>query len=171
MLTSVISRLIQDEFEANIEKGSEIGMAFTLDLHIDYDREEDGYRYVDVLMFAPANYVKILARERWTVIPTGGDDYVEGETPWFKVGDHDSCWRDSLTQIFQTYGNDIITLRQSRLRDLETATDILPEGWRPHGPWYSIYDQTEALRRFTSSLDHAVIKHVREAAGPEVKVS
>lgn len=78
-----------------------MAMKVSFSLSLDYDKEE-GYRNLDILIFAPANYVGVLVRERWTIIPVDelegedglkpGCDYREGDSGWLFASYHDSCW-------------------------------------------------------------------------------
>lgn len=88
---------------------------------IDYDKEE-GYRYLDLLIYGPTNYVQVWTRTRATVISMGdmeeddgemvpkrGNDYVESATEWEIHSDHDSCWRDAVQRIIFENRNNILT--------------------------------------------------------------
>lgn len=92
---------------------------------IDHDKEE-GYRYVDLVIYAECNYVNVYARERWNVIPLEdleyneeeddtyvkpGKDYVEGSSPWTLLCSHDSGWTSAVQEFLsqnarklQTFG-------------------------------------------------------------------
>jgi hypothetical protein len=96
-------------------------MRVTFSTSINYDTES-GYRYVDLAIFAPMNYVGVWVRERWTVIPLedlegeDGDEHVkkgksynEGHTPWRRVAYHDSCWREGVEQVIKDHQNEILT--------------------------------------------------------------
>lgn len=91
---------------------------------IDHDKEE-GYRFVDMVLYAPMNYVGVHVRDRWCVIPledlvTGedgdtyikeGEDYQEGASGWTCLSYHDSCWRDAV--------RDFLFLNRDRLQGFE----------------------------------------------------
>jgi hypothetical protein len=50
----------------------------------------------NVIYYAPMNYVKVL----WRKIEKPSDIYnTEGE--WIQIADHDSCWRDSWSEIYK----------------------------------------------------------------------
>lgn len=86
-------------------------------------RIEEGYRYLELVIYAPMNYVQVWTRTTWNVIPiedleddnTGsgdtrvkvGKDYQTGESAWRKVADHDSCWRDSVRDLLREYEHSI----------------------------------------------------------------
>lgn len=76
------------------------------------EKDEDGYRYLDVLIYGPMNYVGVYIRRRWNVIPEAdlGDDdegplpgksYNEGEEPWRLVSYHDSGWPEGISKILE----------------------------------------------------------------------
>lgn len=82
---------------------------------VDYNKEE-GYRYVDLALYASHNYVSVYSRERWDVIPLEdldydeeseemlpkkGKDYIKGETPWKLLGSHDSGWSGAVQDFIQ----------------------------------------------------------------------
>lgn len=89
---------------------------------------EEGYRHLEVAFWAPQNYVQVLVRETWNVIPLEdleyneeedesfpkpGKDYVEGASAWRLVADHDSGWREGLVRILQEYEKKIRGLDRS----------------------------------------------------------
>ncbi len=74
--------------------------------------EENGYRYFDILIYAPHNYVGVYVRRRWNVIPEadlGPDDegplpgkkYDEGEEPWRMIAYHDSGWSEVIERVLR----------------------------------------------------------------------
>lgn len=89
-------------------------------LPTNYDKEE-GYRHVELLLYAPGNYVAVVSREHWTVIPREaldydeeneeefikqGYDYEEGYGEWRRWSYHDSCWRtDGVDRFLHEYEN------------------------------------------------------------------
>ena len=121
----ILDSVICSEFEKSVgrwqckeENAPPTGMLVTFRLSVDYDIEE-GYRHLDMLIFAPYNYVGVFARERWNVIKNDhmeyneeddesyikeGYDYVEGSSPWLLEGYHDSCWRDAVDRVI--HGNE-----------------------------------------------------------------
>jgi len=94
--------------------------AFHVQFHtrIDYEKEE-GYRYIDLILWAPGNYVQVWTRDRWVVIPIEdlededdggpkpGKDYTEGASEWKLIGDHDSGWRGSVEKLCSQRQKDI----------------------------------------------------------------
>jgi hypothetical protein len=78
---------------------------------------EEGYRNLEIVIYAPMNYVQVWVRETADVIShedmeyneaddemyiKAGKDYTKSATPWEKVADHDSAWRSGLEDIFRT---------------------------------------------------------------------
>lgn len=76
---------------------------------------EEGYRDLEIVIYAPMNYVQVWTRETANVIShedmeyneaddemyvKKGKDYTKSATPWEKVSDHDSAWRSGLENIF-----------------------------------------------------------------------
>jgi hypothetical protein len=76
---------------------------------------EDGYRHVDIGLYAEFNYVNVYVRERWDVIaledleddddggPKPGKDYVKGDSGWKLLGSHDSGWRGMVEEFLGQY--------------------------------------------------------------------
>ena len=96
---------------------------------VDHARE-DGYRHVDLGLYAECNYVGVYIRERWDVIaledledeedggPKPGKDYTRGDSGWKLIGSHDSGWRMMVEEFlgqhrvntFDSNGEDIYEL-------------------------------------------------------------
>lgn len=81
---------------------------FKFSLKVDSSGTEEGYRHLEMLIFAPMNYVGVYVRELWDVIPLEdleysekddeyyvkkGKDYIKGASEWKLVAYHDSGWR------------------------------------------------------------------------------
>jgi hypothetical protein len=106
---------------------------------------EEGYRHIEVLLYASMNYVQVWTRRTYTVIPLAdleegadgesrvkkGKDYNEGATPWEKVCDHDSCWRDGVSKIIWDNRNDLSTFSGSI------------------GEWYKLVDPEKTIPGIT----------------------
>jgi hypothetical protein len=89
------------------------------------DEVEDGYRYADLVIRAPTNYVQVWGRARWNVIPAEdleddgdgsgdchvkpGKDYTQGATEWKMLADHDSGWTDGIDRFLREH--EILTLQ------------------------------------------------------------
>jgi len=105
---SVVDSIICIEFEKNIGKNQlrredkkQEGMLIQFNLNTDWHVEE-GYRWIDILIYAPYNYVAVIVREKWNLISPKwvgenglrkGREYIEGKTDWKLASYHDSCWR------------------------------------------------------------------------------
>lgn len=121
MYESMLARVICEEFEKNPGKdqapifgekpGEPKALLIGFRRRIDHDKE-DGYRYLDLLLFAPTNYVQVWTRSRANTIsledmeeddgemvPKDGKDYESTKTEWEMHSDHDSCWRDAVGQV------------------------------------------------------------------------
>lgn len=129
-MLNIVEHIITSEFEKSIGKDQlrkdvKVGMQLTFPLSLDYDKE-DGYRNLDILIFAPMNYVAVLVRERWDVISlsdleyceedqenhikANSKGYVHSETEWLCAVYHDSCWRDGLHRVLELNKDRIITI-------------------------------------------------------------
>lgn len=80
----------------------ELTLNFEFHLKVNYEKEE-GYRYLDVVIWAPTNYIAVFSKERWCVISPDdidsendclmpGKDYTQGETDLECHTYHSSCW-------------------------------------------------------------------------------
>lgn len=92
----------------------------SFNIQIDHTKES-GYRQVDLVLYAPYNYVDVYSRERWNVIPLehleddgegdtfvkAGKDYVNDFPPWKCLGSHDSGWRGFVDNFLEEYANKI----------------------------------------------------------------
>lgn len=116
---------------------------------------EEGYRYFDILIYAPQNYVTVWTRKRWNVISEEhleydedsedmvikkGFDYVEGASPWTKIADHDSGWREGINDALKDGG------------DLSTFSPV------DHRGWYSIVDPRKYLDETLIARDGFLIR-------------
>jgi hypothetical protein len=111
-------------------------MKLTFRLNLDYDLEE-GYRHLQVLIYGVMNYVGVLVKEDWTVIPVDeleeedgvkkDCDYRTGETPW-KMGCYHSSWgrTDGIDHILNEHND--------RINGLDTLDH-----------WYGVVDLSDDL--------------------------
>lgn len=93
--------------QVNKEPSERKAFRVCFSLRLDYEKEE-GYRYLEMVLWGPMNYVQVWVRESWDVIPIEdlededdggpkpGKSYTKGAGPWELVGDHDSCWPDGI---------------------------------------------------------------------------
>lgn len=106
MMEWIISTIICNQFDKYVcpsRFNTDQAMRVTFHLHSDYDQEH-GYRHLDILLYAPNNYVAVLVREDWNVAPVDDSrdvvgDYIEGDTGWKVAGYRDSCWRDAVQRV------------------------------------------------------------------------
>lgn len=110
--------------------------------HIDYT-VEDGYRYIELVLYAPTDYVLVAARQTWRVLDVRGLDqdhdgewvipkdrgYISGKGPFMVCSYHDSCWRTEGV-------NRVITAIESKVLGMHA-----PRGER----WYSIVPVTDDI--------------------------
>jgi hypothetical protein len=108
MFESIVESIICNTFDKFGRRGTGQAMDIRFRLSIDHEKEE-GYRHLNLRIYAPNNYVMVLVKEDWNVIPTkdliwdekeqdyfidkNSKGYVNGETEWQLVSFHDSCWR------------------------------------------------------------------------------
>lgn len=134
-LQHLLSSIIQDTFRKEVGKdqarqthrdgqtipehlqgmgqGKALKVRFKTD--INYDTEE-GYRFVDLVIYAPLNYVQVWVKRSWDVIPSDdlefdeatqdtfvkkGKDYDKGSDPWERIANHDSCWGDGVDRVLR----------------------------------------------------------------------
>lgn len=130
MLTNLLSNVICETFLKEYGRNN-LGQAMmvTFSVSIDYDKEH-GYRYLDLLIYAPSNYVQVWARDRSDVIPLDdmdyddsedesypreGKDYVKTTGEWRLMSDHSSCWtEDGVSRIINQYSDRLQTFASLR---------------------------------------------------------
>lgn len=118
-----------------------MAMKIRFSTHIDHDKEE-GYRYLDVVIYGPMNYVQVWTRTAWTVIPLedledddDGDTFVkpgkaynEGASEWKLVADHDSGWREGVRETLRDNKQALSTFSGSKwFEAVPVASLNLPE--------------------------------------------
>lgn len=94
-------------FTREVGKNQQRAMLIRFATKVDHSKEE-GYRYYEIAIHAPMNYVGVYGRRLWSVVPIEGlsddedgglkpgFDYDEGAEPFECFGYHDSGWRDVL---------------------------------------------------------------------------
>lgn len=89
--------------------------AFKMEFNVSIDHEkEEGYRWLEVVIYGPMNYVGVWVREVSNVIsmddmeydeaeeeyyPKEGKNYIKSKTPWVQVTYHDSGWRNGVKRL------------------------------------------------------------------------
>lgn len=121
MVADVIAQQFsKDVGKFQVKKDDPKALKVSFSARVDYSSEE-GYRYIDMVLYAPGNYVQVWVRDRWCVIAQDdlesdddgesfvkpGKAYAEGASAWECIGDHDSCWRDSVRDFLGKRENDI----------------------------------------------------------------
>ena len=128
MLKNVLTSIITHEFEKNVGKNQDPMFskktddnfyAMDIELRLSTFKEEEGYRHLHIRIYGPHNYVAVLVKENWDVIPEGfidyvndclfpGKDYTKSDTGWMLASYHDLCWTtDGVDSILYAYGNRI----------------------------------------------------------------
>jgi hypothetical protein len=128
----LLSTIICKTFEKScgkwqVKKAEPKAFVVGFSIPIDYDKE-DGYRHIDLALYAECNYVSVYTRERWDVISVDdleegedaglkpGKDYTKGDSGWKLIGSHDSCWREVV--------QDFISDNASRLNSFDSLDDF-----------------------------------------------
>ena len=130
MLANIIDSIICSTFERQIgrrqsDNEKQYSMDLTFKLSMDINIEE-GYRWLDIRVYAPNNYVGVLIRERWhyykledvefvdereDITFKEGKGYIEGKENWKRKSYHDSCWRsDGIHATIYEYKDKIISI-------------------------------------------------------------
>lgn len=109
---NLVSTIIAQTFMENPGKFHSKAFHVKFSLKINHDLVE-GYRYFELALYAPANYVQVWVRNSWCVIPVAdmdydddgdgtpkpGKKYDEGTSDWAMMCDHDSGWRDTVQSL------------------------------------------------------------------------
>jgi len=128
MFESILESIICNTFDKFVGRGTGKAMDIRFRLNINHEKEE-GYRHLNIRIYAPNNYVAVLVKEDWNVIPTedliwdeeeednfidkNSKGYVKGETEWQLVSFHDSCLRSDGI-------HDILWKNRERLTIIDT---------------------------------------------------
>ena len=120
---SLITKIVNDTLDKEAPRASwdhPNTMALTFGLKLSVPPDLDGYRTLEVVVFRPMNYVQVWSRLLSTTIPLVdlGDEDGEGPKPgkdwttttgeWRLHADHDSCWREGLTDLLRLYDREIL---------------------------------------------------------------
>lgn len=133
ILSDVICETFLSEVGKHQQNSEKKALHIRFRTTVDYNKEE-GYRYLDLVIFAPHNYVQVWIRSSWNVIPQDelvydedlddtviarfSEGYRSGSSGWELIHNHDSCWRDGVRNVIQG--------RHGRLTGLDC---ILKENW------------------------------------------
>ena len=153
----IISDIVCDEYERSYGRNRSkldkpTGMLITFFLATDYE-VEDGYRHMQLFIYAEMNYVSVFVREHWDVISVDDFDYKGGEqrlkkdtggrvlghSAWRLASCHDSCWRqDGVESVLDHYTNQIrgIDTRFSKWQVEKTCEGLgVPSNGRDAPRW------------------------------------
>lgn len=127
MLQYILGQIICNTFEQECERhqykpedhGKCLYVCF--DLTLDYEKEE-GYRWVELVIYAPCNYVAVFIREGKNIKTEFETNLDHGK--WERLSYHDSCWRQDGVSKFISRYNDRFSLI----------------GFNFNKKWYSIQD-------------------------------
>ena len=125
----LVEQIVRAEWDARFPKylGFPLSEAMLLkvDLSINHDKES-GYRWREILIFGPMNYIGVWMRDCWNVIPLEdlqwdeeqqddvikpGRNYKAGNSEWQCLSYHDSCWGDAINRLFSNTSGEIQSLR------------------------------------------------------------
>jgi len=123
LLSTVLVQTFNDQcgkWQCKKPEAEQKAMLISFHSSVDYDKEE-GYRFVEILIYGLMNYVSVYVRTRWTVISLDdidvddegeafvkkGKDYQKGSSDWKLVGHHDSGWRSAIEDILKEYGSSL----------------------------------------------------------------
>lgn len=120
MMYALLARVICETFRSTWLLGKEESRkAFKVSFKTSLKAGEDGFRYFDLVLYGPSNYIQVWVRTRGEVIascdldedgPLPGKDYRKEETPWVLVGDHDSTWRTAVQNQLRDHERDLVGL-------------------------------------------------------------
>ena len=123
ILTSIIVQTFHKEVgKFQIDKDAK-ALLVSFKLQIDHDKE-DGYRHLDILVYAPQNYVGVFFRQRSNLIATAdleydddgdgqpkpGKNYIKEATAWERIAFHDSGWIEGIDRILKAFEDRILSL-------------------------------------------------------------
>ena len=153
MYTFAISQIIQDTYES--VRTNDRGFLITFSVNPDYD-VEDGYRYRDLIVFAPKGmrYVFVMYRDRWNVCPNGSDTYDKGQSEWRKLSYHDSCWRHDGVQDFINF----FAADHGIIQEMQYQNSDLPDVQVVDARWYATFEPSDDLVQYARKTDYYSIR-------------
>lgn len=129
--TDIIATLVNAVFILHCgkfqeKKSEDQRQAFQVAFDLSVDSEkESGIRMIEVLYWAPRDYVQVWTRTTRSVIPVSdleydndgeshvaehSNGYVDGSTPWKKVLDHDSDWGYAIDMLLREHKDQIVAI-------------------------------------------------------------
>lgn len=146
MLAQIINSTFEKvggKFQAKKPESERKALVVKFSTNPDFDKEE-GYRWLELALYASHNYVSVYVRKSWCVIPLEdleddgdgdtrirkGADYSKGVEPWTRVCHHDSCWRDAVRNVLSDPNNKINLIDMNHLDDqFYTLIDPIEQGF------------------------------------------
>lgn len=123
MMRYLLSTVIQQAFEDEVGKDKkEMAFLVSFKLTLNHEAHEEGYRFMDLLLYAPNNYVQVWVRERWD-LEEGDTVPHKNEMKWALASHHDSVWREAISQILWQYERQIMVFSR---RNLGRWYEIVP---------------------------------------------
>lgn len=106
----LLKQVLELEFRKHTARMGSPGQAMVVRVKVPTPDGFEGYAQKTLVLYAPSNYVQVWTRQEWEMIPVealddeSGDllpgwDYEVGATPWSKLADHDSCWREGVAEF------------------------------------------------------------------------
>lgn len=155
MLQRILSSIICDTFERQVgrwqgKNKTRKAMKIRFRLSVDFDTE-DGYRWLDLIIYGPHNYVYVFTQESWnlyhledvesytgdqSIVFKPGKGYEMGKTALKLHSFHDSCWRDAVNRIIKDYEN--------RLKGLDSI-----------GPWFEVIEVMQDMEKEFSDIERS----------------
>ena len=124
---------------------------------IDHDRE-GGYRYIDLLLYADANYTGVYVRDRWNVwgvqeepececdcVAAEARDVpiVNGESEWRCLAYHDSCWTEGVERFLCDWKP---ADGPAPANSVQGIFDRRLDGLKGLGRWYQIVEVDKTMQ-------------------------
>lgn len=138
----------------------------------DYDKE-DGYRYIDLLIYAECNYAGVYVRDRWSVWQNTEDDDSlgsvqenKGASEWRCLGYHDSCWTEGVERFLCDWKP---ADGEAPVGSVQGIFDRRLEGLGGLGRWYQIMEVDEKMRaELATARDDNYLRTAHEARTPDL---
>jgi len=105
------------KFQSNKPEAERKAFVVKFSVLPDFSKEE-GYRYLELALYANYNYVSVYTRKSWDVKSHKEKNYKRGSEDWTLVMRHDSCWRDAVRDILKSPANRI------NMIEIDTPTEL-----------------------------------------------
>lgn len=127
MYKKILADIIVSTFDSEVGKwqtNNPEQKALLVSFHTkDLERDADGYRYMDLLIYSHANYVQVFCRRQWNVLWNDsvenydeddigitikkGHDYLVGQSEWVQIANHSSCWTEGVETFLNEFEQDL----------------------------------------------------------------